>query len=247
VRRNCLWIGILAALVVAATPARAANQTVTATSSNDFVPAAVTVLQGESVTWNNGGGFHNVLFDDNSFDMPPDPDPSSWTVARSFNTPGTFRYYCEAHGGPNGSGMSGTVTVQAPGTTPGPGPGPAQPQPVAADRTAPALKLGGRGIQKVLRQRSVAVVVKTDEASTVVARGTISVPGASRIIRLKKASRRVAPGAKAKLVLRLSRPKLRSLRRAFEKRPRLTARVTVTGSDQAGNRRSAKRKVKLKA
>ena len=244
-RRSCPWIGILAALLVAAAPARGANQTVTATSSDVFTPPAVTVLQGESVTWNNSGGFHNVHFDDESFDMPPDPDPASWTVARSFNTPGTFRYYCDAHGGPNGSGMAGTVTVQPPGTIPGPGPAP--PQPVAADKTAPALKLGGRSNQKVLRQRSVAVVVEADEASTVVARGTISVPGSSRIIRLKKASRRLAPGAKAKLSLRLSRPKLKALRRAFEERRLLTARVTVTGSDQAGNRRSAKRKIRLKA
>jgi plastocyanin len=245
-RRSCPWIGILAALVVAAAPARAANQTVTATISNEFTPAAVTVLQGESVTWNNvGGGLHNVLFDDNSFDRPPDPDTSSWTEARSFSTPGTFRYYCEAHGGPNGAGMSGTVTVQAPGAIPAPGP--AQPQPVAADKTAPALKLGGRGTQQVLRQRSVAVVVEADEASTVVARGMISVPGSNRIIRLKKASKQVAKGAKVKLDLRLSKPKLRSLRRAFRKRPRLTASVTVTGSDQAGNRRSAKRRIKLKA
>ena len=135
------------------------------------------------------------------------------------------------------------VTVQAPGAIPGPGPAP--PQPVAADKTAPALKLGGRGNQKVLRQRSVAVVVEADEASTVVARGTISVPGSGRTIRLRKASKQVAAGAKVKLALRLSRPKLRSLRRAFQKRPRLTARVTATGTDQAGNRRSAKRTVKV--
>ena len=229
---------------MAAAPARAADQTVTATISNDFVPAAVTVIQGESVTWNNGGGFHNVHFDDDPLPLSP-LSSDSWSVSRTFTNPSTFRYYCDAHGGPNGSGMAGTVTVQAPGTVPGPGP--AQPQPVAADRIAPALKLGGRGNQKVLRQRSVAVVVEADEASTVVARGTISVPGSSRIIRLKKASKQVAPGAKVKLVLRLSRPKLRTLRRAFEKRLRLTARVTVTGSDQAGNRRSAKRKVKLLA
>ena len=162
-------------------------------------------------------------------------------MSRPFTSPGTFRYYCDVHA----PGMSGAVTVQAPGTIPGPGP--AQPQPVAADKTAPALTLGGRSNQKVLRQRSVAVVVEADEASTVVARGTISVPGSSRIIRLKKASRRLAPGARARLELRLSRPKLRTLRRAFEKRPLLTARVTVTGSDQAGNRRSAKRAIKLKA
>jgi plastocyanin len=242
VRRSCPWIGILAALLVAAAPARAANQTVTATTSNEFNPAAVTVLQGESVTWNNGGGFHNVRFEDNSFTTPQSSDP--WSESRTFTSSGTFRYFCEVHAAPPDN-MSGTVTVQAPGTIPGPGP--AQPQPVAADKTAPALKLGGRGTQKVLRQRSVAVVVEADEASTVVARGTISVPGSSRIIRLKTASKQVAAGAEVKLQLRLSKPKLKTLRRAFQKRPRLTASVTVTGSDQAGNRRSAKRKIRLKA
>jgi plastocyanin len=226
--------------MVAVAPARAANQTVTATTSDEFVPAAVTVLAGESVTWNNvGNGFHNVHFDDNSFVAPSSPSSDAWSVQRIFTSPGTFRYICEAHA----PGMSGTVTVQAPGTIPGPGP--AQPQPVVADKTAPALKLGGRANQKVLRQRSVAVVVETDEASTVVARGTISVPGSTRTIRLRKASRQVAAGAKVKLALRLSRPKLRSLRRAFKKRRRLTARVTVTGTDQAGNRRSAKRNVRV--
>ncbi len=200
------------------------------------------MLQGESVTWNNTDGFHNVRFEDSSFIDASDAGPPPWSVSRTFISPGTFRYFCEAH---RRVGMSGTVTVQAPGTIPGPGP--AQPQPVVADKTAPALKLGGRGNQKVLRQRSVAVVVEADEASTVVARGTISVPGSSRTIRLRKASRQVAAGAKVKLALRLSRTKLRSLRRAFKKRPRLTARVTVTGTDQAGNRRSAKRNVKVLA
>ena len=189
-----------------------------------------------------GGVSHNVHFEDDSFVAPPSPSSDAWSESRTFTSAGTFRYYCEAH---RSAGMSGTVTVQAPGTIPGPGP--AQPQPVTADKTAPALKLGGRSNQKVLRQRSVAVVVEADEASTVVARGTISVPGSSRIIRLKKASRRLAPGARARLELRLSRAKLRTLRRAFKKRPLLTARVTVTGSDQAGNRRSAKRAIKLKA
>ena len=34
---------------------------------------------------------------------------------RTFTTPGTFRYYCQVHGGPNGVGMSGTVTVNPTG------------------------------------------------------------------------------------------------------------------------------------
>ena len=33
------------------------------------------------------------------------------TYQYTFNTVGTFDYYCSAHGGPNGVGMSGIVTV----------------------------------------------------------------------------------------------------------------------------------------
>jgi hypothetical protein len=62
----------------------------------------------------SGGNFHNVHFDDNSFQMPPFADSSSWVVSRTFNTPGVYGYYCDLHGGPNGFGMSGTVTVNGP-------------------------------------------------------------------------------------------------------------------------------------
>jgi plastocyanin len=113
---RCAGLGLLLALlVVPAGPAPAANQTVTATSLATFSPKTVTVNTGEMVTWNNGGGIHNVHFDDNSFVMPPTAQSGAWSVSRTFNTPGTFRYYCDLHGGPNGVGMSGTVWVNGPG------------------------------------------------------------------------------------------------------------------------------------
>ena len=106
-------IGILLDLLVPAGPALAANQTVTAQSGgfDRFTPRHVGVNVGEMVTWNNVSGTHNVHFDDNSFDMPPSPIGGAWTAQRTFNTPGVYAYYCEAHGGPGGSGMSGTVAV----------------------------------------------------------------------------------------------------------------------------------------
>ena len=115
------WLVPLAISLLLAVPATAADQSVTATFSNDFEPAEVTVDVGDKVTWSNSGGFHNVKFDDGSFEQPASPDPSSWTVERTFDTPGTFRYYCEQHGGPNGAGMSGTVAVRdTTGTVPPP-------------------------------------------------------------------------------------------------------------------------------
>jgi hypothetical protein len=78
-----------------------------------FTPSTVTVFQGETVTWNNAGGTHNVKFDDGSFTQPASPSSAAWTVSRTFPTPGSYRYYCQVHGGPGGVGMSGIVNVTA--------------------------------------------------------------------------------------------------------------------------------------
>ena len=115
------WPLPLAIAGLIAVPASAADQSVTAGPGFEFSPSEVEIDVGNKVTWNNAGGFHSVKFDDGSFEQPPDPSATSWTVERTFDTPGTFRYYCEQHGGPNGAGMSGTVAVRdATGTVPPP-------------------------------------------------------------------------------------------------------------------------------
>ncbi len=243
-------IGILVALLMPVESSLAVNQTVTATSQDVFTPAAVTVSQGESVTWTTPADSTTSGSTTTPSRSRPRPIAPPWTVSRTFSTVGTSRYYCEAHGGPGGLGMSGTVTVQAAGATPGPpGPGPGgpgPPAPVSADKVKPALKLGGQTTQKVLRKRAVVVAVEVNEASTVVAAGTVAVPGASKVIRLKKASKQLAAGAQAKLKLKLPKQAPRAFRRAFDRGRRLTAKVTVTAKDAAGNTRSAKRKIALK-
>ena len=245
-RTRSSWIALLATFLVPAVPAHAADHTVAATNSNVFTPADVTVLPGDSVTWNNSGGFHNVRFDDGSFDMPLDPIDSAWSVARTFHNVGVFRYYCEAHGDLNGVGMAGTVSVQAAGT-PAPPPSPATPQQVSADKTSPALKLSGSTRQKVLRQGAIFVRVEVDEASRVVGRARVSIPRTGRTFRTTKPARQLVPGKPSTLKLELSKKALRSFRRALRKHTRLTARVTVTARDSAGNRTVIKRRVKLKA
>ena len=89
---------------------------------NRFSPSEVTIQQGETVTWQNGGGTHNVQFDDGSYEQPANPSSSSWTVSRTFDTVGDFTYICRQHG----TAMSGVVHVVAPppgGGPPEPGPG----------------------------------------------------------------------------------------------------------------------------
>jgi plastocyanin len=100
-----------------------ANQNVSATPSSQFSPKTVNITQGDSVTWTNTGGVHNVVFDDGSFTQPPGVSSPPWTVTRSFDTPGTFLYYCALHGGPGGAGMSGSVVVSAKSTSPSDGSG----------------------------------------------------------------------------------------------------------------------------
>src|SRR5687767_4993745 len=102
-------IGPLLLLLGATPPALAAD--VTATPNNQFSPQTVAVTQGESVTWRNTGGFHNIHFDDGSFLQPPSVDASAWAVSRTFDAPGSFTYYCDAH---SFVGMTGTVNVSAP-------------------------------------------------------------------------------------------------------------------------------------
>ena len=91
------------------------------------------------------------------------------------------------------------------------------------------------------------VGAEVNESSSVIAQGTVSVPGAAKSIRLGRASKQLAAGAKAKLRLKLGKQALRALRKAFARRTRLTARITMTATDSAGNKRSAKSKVRLRA
>jgi plastocyanin len=120
----------LAVLLVSAGGASAADQTVTAQSTNTFNPSTVTINPGDTVTWNNSGGTHNVVFTDGLFTMPISPvapGSTAWPVARTFNSLGTFSYFC---GNPAHTGMDGAVSVNA---APPPGGGGGTPPPPGAD------------------------------------------------------------------------------------------------------------------
>lgn len=109
---------LLLGFAVLALPAQA--QVDVAVTSNLYTPPTVTILAGDSVRFTNHGGQHNAQADDLSWrcadgcdDSGGDGDDSgaAWTFERFFNTPGTFRYHCVVHGGVNGLGMSGIITV----------------------------------------------------------------------------------------------------------------------------------------
>ncbi len=116
-----LWL--LAVLAVfLAVPARGANVDVTVGgAATVFTPATVNIQTGDSVTWRNAGGSHNVRADDNTFSNGL--SDIAWTFVHTFNTAGTFAYYCDNHGAPGGLGMAGVVHVTAVTPPPDPHPG----------------------------------------------------------------------------------------------------------------------------
>lgn len=118
-----LWIGLLA-VPVAAQSAGEPAATVGMTNTLEFDPDTVRVQAGEPVRWTNGSVIvHTVTADpekattDESVRLPNgaahfdsgDMDPNA-TFEHTFETPGTYRYFCIPH---EGTKMYGTVIVEA--------------------------------------------------------------------------------------------------------------------------------------
>jgi plastocyanin len=73
-----------------------------------FVPPAITVPAGTTVTWNNRDNFtHSVQFLDGGLPTEPLQMPPGASTTFTFASPGTFAYQCHLHP----QNMRGTVTV----------------------------------------------------------------------------------------------------------------------------------------
>jgi plastocyanin len=96
--------------LIPALPARGATSEVAVGGAGlVFTPATVNIHLGDTVTWHNAGGFHNVKADNGSFSSGS-VSGAAWTFSHTYNSAGTFGYHCEEHGLP-GTGMFGTVIV----------------------------------------------------------------------------------------------------------------------------------------
>jgi plastocyanin len=79
---------------------------------NRFEPDNVTIPVGTTVTWRWVSGFHDVLPTGNpTFTGSGAPVAAPNTFSRTFDSPGTYLYFCTVHGSPN-AGMHGTIVVQ---------------------------------------------------------------------------------------------------------------------------------------
>jgi hypothetical protein len=133
-----------------------------------------------------------------------------------------------------------------PTPNPNPNPQPPPPTPAGPDTTTPGLALGGKKSQKAGKIVSV-VVSATTEDLYASASGTVSVPGASKVYRLKPiANRFVARGTKATLKLKVPRAALKAIKRALRSRKTVKASIKLAARDVAGNLTTGKRTVKLK-
>jgi RTX calcium-binding nonapeptide repeat (4 copies) len=104
------------------------------------------------------------------------------------------------------------------------------------DRTAPRVRLRARKRQSFLRRRQVVVAASASEPGIVTLSGTVSVPGSSRVHRLRKVSRRATVGGTAvRLRTTLSRRGRAAVSRALRRRKRVVAKVRVRAADRAGN------------
>jgi plastocyanin len=85
------------------------NQTVVQVKDNFFSPSSVTVSVGQTVQWQwAGSNAHNVTWVVSS-GAANSATQASGTYSRTFDTAGTYDYYCSIHGQ---NVMSGTVVVQ---------------------------------------------------------------------------------------------------------------------------------------
>jgi plastocyanin len=100
------------------------HQVQTLTSPNRFEPPTLTIAPGDTVTFSNGAGFHNVVSDTGAMVQfrcangcdgvgtgNGDPAGPGWTATVTFPNEGTEPFHCEVHGADGGIGMSGTITV----------------------------------------------------------------------------------------------------------------------------------------
>jgi hypothetical protein len=131
------------------------------------------------------------------------------------------------------SGGGGGAGPPLPSTTGGPGP----------DKVRPLQNLSFAPVQDVDK---LFVRARMSEAGTLQASATVSIGGASKVYRFKTVLRSVAANAFTKLRLKLTKKKLKAVKRALKKRKHLKAKITVTAVDKAKNKRSQKATIRLK-
>jgi len=124
------WPALLLFLFATSSWATAYNVTVGGSSGGEygggavlmFSPSTLNIQVGDTVTFTNAGGTHNVDADGGAFRCARgcdgaggdgSPSDDSWASTVTFNEAGAFPYHCEVHGS---MGMTGVINVAGGGT-----------------------------------------------------------------------------------------------------------------------------------
>jgi plastocyanin len=105
--RRLLLLPLLVFALAAASPATAASSHAVSITKSGFVPATVTIPNGDSVTWkNNDTASHQIVSDNGSFSTTRVLGPGE-SATRIFPQAGTFTYHDASN-----TALKGTVIVQ---------------------------------------------------------------------------------------------------------------------------------------
>lgn len=114
------------------------------------------------------------------------------------------------------------------------------------DTRKPGVKVGRLRTQSLRKARSLSVTLRSDETATVTGRGSITLPGAARLVRFRAVKRRLVPDRRTVVRLPLSSKNLRRVRRVLRQGKRLRAKVRLTVTDANGNATRLRRTIKVR-
>jgi plastocyanin len=107
-RKLKILLLVLASFAVSTT-ARAVDRNVSVGPGSTFSPSTLNINVGDRVIWTRLGGLHNVQADDGSFGNVPSDTWNTFMV--TFNSAGSFEYFCDIHSSATGTAMNGVINV----------------------------------------------------------------------------------------------------------------------------------------
>jgi VCBS repeat-containing protein len=152
-------------------------------------------------------------------------DPSSTDSA-----PATVTIQVQAAQAPGGGGSAGGSGQQA----------------APPDTTKPAIAFKGSSKLKLDSKGRLKVAAGCSEAAKLAGKGFVTVKGSSKRYALGAAGGNCGPGSTTSLLLKLSKKSRAAIVKALKRHKKVTATVTLTATDAAGNAGAAQRKLALK-
>ncbi len=113
------------------------------------------------------------------------------------------------------------------------------------DTQPPDVSSAGTRRSQALSGGALSLDLVCSEQCDVNAGGTISVPGAARVYKLRTVARKGTAGAHVKLKLKLDKRTLKAVRKAIKKHRKVVAKVKLTATDAGGNRRTSTLSVRI--